>query len=249
MADISKIANLENGLEVRDKLNSVIDRANEVPAKIDKITTAQPGNVAVWGENGVLLDGGTTPGGGENTNVPSWEDVQYEPLPINYLVQYNGRLFTSKINDNLLNTPPFEGENDYWIETSESIANGTPLYAPGTYLVELAEVFKLNISDNKYYKYLLREPVPYISSDFDAELLEGKWQILGDGASDVMANEIVSLLESLTGDDRLDASAIKNLNAEAAVGGFASNVYFSALDSDIVGYKSQSSTVDPTETY
>ena len=61
-------------------------------------------------------------------------------------------------------------------------------------------------------------------------------------------DEIINMINARAGDSRIDASAIKNLNAEAAVGGFASNVYFSALDSDLVGYKRQSSTVDPTET-
>jgi hypothetical protein len=67
-------------------------------------------------------------------------------------------------------------------------------------------------------------------------------------ATGITGDEIVDLLEALTADNRLDASAIKNLPTESAVGGFASNVYFSNTDSDILGYKRQSSTVDVAET-
>ena len=63
-------------------------------------------------------------GGGESVNIPQWADVQFIPLPLAYTVQYNGRLFASKIVDNLNNTPPLEGENDYWIEVSEATGNG-----------------------------------------------------------------------------------------------------------------------------
>lgn len=183
-----QISNLESGGSVRAKLNEVISVANTVPDKIDKIPTAQPGNVAVWGENGVLIDSGAAPGGGQSANVPNWIDVRYDVLPIDYVVQYNSRLFSSKVDGNQNNEPPLEGENTYWIETSESMANGAPEYAPGTYLVSRAQVVKLNTVDNKYYQYILRATVPFISSNFDTELVAGNWQLLGatgGGASDM----------------------------------------------------------------
>jgi len=182
---INYISNLEQGASVREKLNEVITKTNLVPNKVDKIPTAQPGNVAVWGEGGVLLDSGVTPGGGAGSNVPDWETVRYDPLPIDYVVQFSGRLFTSKVEDNLNNMPPIEGdENDYWKLTTESKATGAPVWEAGTFLIERSEVLKLNISDNKYYKYILRAPVPFISEDFYLELLAGSWQILGsDGNS------------------------------------------------------------------
>lgn len=172
------ITNLEGGGSARTKINETISKANDIGLKVDKVPTAQTGNVAVWGENGVLLDGGVTPGGGVASNIPSWEDVRYSPLPIDYVIQFNGHLFASKVADNLNNLPPLEGENDFWYEVSRTYSGATPLYYPGVYEVARAEVSVIGI-DNVLRKYVLRSPVPFISSNFEAELGSGDWQLLG----------------------------------------------------------------------
>lgn len=173
---INKIQNLEAGGDVREKLNAVIDAANEVPNKVEKNPFAVPGNVAVWGAGGVLLDAGIQPGGGDQVDIPTWESVQFIPLPLDFVVQYNDKLFKNKVLDNLNNQPPAEGENDYWAETSKSQANSTPLWVAGTYISERAEVYYLDETTNTLIKYVLRAPAPFVSEDFSVELNLGYWQ-------------------------------------------------------------------------
>lgn len=71
---------------------------------------------------------------------------------------------------------------------------------------------------------------------------------LYNSSIDVTATEVRDLLHSLGGEDRLDASAIKNLPIEPAAGGFSNNIYLSNVDSDVIGYKTMSYTPDITET-
>ena len=173
---INKIQNLEAGGNVREKLNAVIDAANEVPNKVAKNPYAVVGNVAVWGAGGVLLDAGVQPGGGDQVNVPTWESVKTIPLPVDFVVQYNDKLFRNKVLDNFNNEPPLEGENTFWIETSKSQANSTPLWAAGIYISERAEVYYLDETTNTLVKYVLRAPAPFVSADFITELNAGQWQ-------------------------------------------------------------------------
>ena len=175
---ISNIQNNEGGGSVREKLNEAIAESNLVANKVDKIPTATPGNAAIFGIDGAIIDSGMVPGGGESVNIPQWEDVQFIPLPLAYTVQYNGRLFASKIVDNLNNTPPLEEENDYWIEISEATGNGFGNYSVGIYSADPSMV----VFDQKLY--LLNTDVvtlPFNSTDFADELSENKWVLQGGG--------------------------------------------------------------------
>jgi len=190
---IEHIANSEGGGAVRSKLNEVIDLTNVVPSKVDKVVTAVPGNVPIFGEGGVLIDSGETPGGGAESNVPFWEDVQNIPLPEGYLVQFNGRLFASKIDDNLGNQPPLEGDDDYWNETSKSAGGGTPLWVAGQFTQARSEVMWYNPDKLKYEKYLLLasvEPIAFESEDIATEILAGDWQLLGGDSGIVYASKL-----------------------------------------------------------
>jgi len=179
---IPKVNNQDPGKEVREEsINPAIERANEVPHKVDKVPTAVVGNAAVWGAGGVLLDSGVKPGGGEGVNVPEWDTNTIYPL--NFVIQFDSRLFASKIVDNQGNEPPIGGgENTYWRETSESQATSTPLWEAGQFISPRSEVYR--IESLVYKKYVLTVTnLPFESTDFAAELLNGDWQEIGGNSN------------------------------------------------------------------
>ena len=175
MGNVQHINNQELGREARDKLNEVIDKANQVDEKVPLVPTAQEGNVPVFGANGQILDSGQRPGGGSGVNIPLWEDVRNLPLAINFVVQFNGRLFANKIADNQNNQPPLEGENSFWRETSESDSTSTPLYSSGIFREARSEVYVQESSG--LVKYVLTVTnLPFISTNFQSELAAGQWE-------------------------------------------------------------------------
>lgn len=100
---------------------------------------------------------------------------------------YNLRLFRTKSDGNLNNTPPImpnqagEYENDFWIEVSAANASAIQKWAAGVYTQELAIVYK----NHKLYE-LDTVTRPFESIDFEAELRTeqnpgGAWLELGGG--------------------------------------------------------------------
>lgn len=177
---VNQIENQEGGGEVREKLNQTIDNANDVSNRMQKIPTAVDGNVAVF-LNGQVIDSGQTPGGGTATNIPTWESLQNTPIPLDFVVRFDGRLFASRVADNLGNQPPVGGgQNTFWREVSQSEATSTPIYAPGIFDIERARVFRLE--SNQLVEYVLRvaaNEIPFESTNFATELAAGQWQQLG----------------------------------------------------------------------
>jgi len=216
---IQHISNNEGGGAVREKLNEVIDLTNEVPNKVERLPTAQNGNVAIW-QDGNLIDSGVTPGGGTDVNIPDWIDVQNTPLPLGFVVRSGGRLWVSKVADNQSNMPPIDAEideNDFWIVTSESVASSTPIWEAGTFKTERAEVLVLNIGENRYYEYLLRAAVPFVSLDFATELAAGDWQLKGDASNVDLSNYIQKTNETtipeMASDDAICKTPLYNYYA------------------------------------
>lgn len=94
------------------------------------------------------------------------------------------------------------------------------------------------------YLYILKDTVPLpfeslVSPDVDPVNFIRIGRLTDD--------ELISIINGRTGDNRVDASAIKNLPIEPAAGGFANNLYLSNVDSDVMGYKTTSYSPDMVE--
>jgi len=93
-------------------------------------------------------------------------------------------LVTNGVDHNIGNTPA-EG-SAFWEKIEKSASNGTGRYAPGLFTIDPTLVVKEDVSDgNKDKLYSLvavrgQANPTYNSTDFDAELIAGDWQIIGD---------------------------------------------------------------------
>jgi hypothetical protein len=126
--------------------------------------------------------------GGES-QVPAWNPS--EPWDENEVVIYGLKLWQSLSDANTGNVPATG--SIYWVEVSPSENGYTPLWAAGVFTRNQSKVMRLNVGDDKYYEYVLRTPAPFTSSDFDAELANGDWQLLGGaggggGSVDIATN-------------------------------------------------------------
>lgn len=94
--------------------------------------------------------------------------------------------------------------------------------------------------------YILKDTV---SIPFDSQTSPDLDTVNFEKIGRITDDELINIINGRVGDERIDASAIKNLNLEGGGGGgYAANIYFSALNSDIAGYKQSSGTADASET-
>jgi len=171
---IDEIYNKDDGDEVRDKLNDFISNSEEVPNKIVKQPGATVGNVAAWDASGNLIDIGVQPGGGEGTNIPLW--VVSITYPLDFVVSYNDKLYSSQTGGNLGNEP---GTGSEWSEVSESSAKVVPPWTAGVYSTIDSRVFVIDSESNLLDYVLVNTNLPFESIDFDLELSAGDWERVG----------------------------------------------------------------------
>jgi len=146
----------------------------------------------VYQHNGLATVLSPTGGGGGDQNIPAWNNsTSYDT---DFIVQYNSRLYSSKVDSNLNNQPPASGEDAFWLEVSASETTTTPLWSPGVYSTERSEVFYYDAANDRYEKYVLRASVPFTSSNLEVEAANGNWQTTSEfnNISDVEASDLTS---------------------------------------------------------
>lgn len=91
------------------------------------------------------------------------------------------RIFETKIDDNLNNEPPTDPEvteNASWEEISQSSGSGISEWAAGVYGSGLVIVFHNHSTDGRGLYMLLDPARPYASTDIEAEITAGDWELI-----------------------------------------------------------------------
>lgn len=125
----------------------------------------------------------------------------------NPFAEYQGRLFKSKIDNNIGNTPPSapnisgDYENASWVEVSRSEASPIKKWAAGVYGEGLIVVLQ-----NDLFYRLANATRPFESSDFAAELSNGDWVLVGGSGSGGGGTGIFEPVQDITALKALDTT-------------------------------------------
>tara|TARA_R110001599_G_scaffold332511_1_gene547995 strand:- start:38022 stop:38954 length:933 start_codon:yes stop_codon:yes gene_type:complete len=138
-----------------------------------------------------------------------------------YYSESNNRLWKSKTDSNIGNTPPSDTgitEDDYWIEVSKGQSNAWSEWSAGIYGAGLIIVYH----NDSFLKLLVAER-PFLSSNIETELAAEQWKVIaGDAAStasaisfspagDIEATSVQAAIEELD-NEKLAASFYKKVN-------------------------------------
>ena len=135
---------------------------------------AVDGKVLMWNTNNnklELIKLSNISGGAEN--IPQWSSAPASPYedgyPINYVVQYDNKIWASLSNDNLDNSPV--AGSSFWDEVSKASVSNFSRWKAGIY----SDSATLVVKDNGIYVLDKDVSLPFNSVDFDAELTAGTW--------------------------------------------------------------------------
>ncbi|MEC7753773.1 MAG: hypothetical protein VYB44_07070 [Bacteroidota bacterium] len=141
-----------------------------------------------------------------------WVNNESYPINVAKLYTYNNitSWYISVVGNNEGNTPRIlsganagEVNTDYWKLVSADTSQNLIKYATDSIFKAVTTVV---IKDSKLYE-LISETRPYLSTDFDAELTAGDWQLIG--GSTMSNTEIRDSLANLAGTERLGSNSIK----------------------------------------
>lgn len=129
--------------------------------------------------------------------------IAWEPglaYPEDAIVSYLDALYLSQVDDN----ESVPGVDANWLQVNGSLSAGIPMYAAGVFTAAEVSVYKLINSDLRLVR-LASATRPYNSTDFDAELTAGDWEVVS-GAT--MIKDISTTTEDLFLDFKLNADMI-----------------------------------------
>lgn len=116
--------------------------------------------------------------------IPDWTNAltfQTDGSDAGKYCKYNGKLYETKVDNNINNAPPSSGtENTYWIEVSASQSAAIPEWAAGIYGPGLVIVFHNHSTAGRGLYVLIEPSRPFASSNIETEITAEQWERLGD---------------------------------------------------------------------